>query len=89
MLFPSSADSPRSKMSASSNTLSHERLQEFYDEIIFPAIREAIKDPFHQEIPQSFYMVYAMSRSSQEATGQRSADDDSRSSYQLSCTVPA
>ncbi|KID60240.1 hypothetical protein MAN_10057, partial [Metarhizium hybridum] len=55
-------------MSASSNTLSHERLQEFYDEIIFPAIREAIKDPFHQEIPQSFYMVYAMSRSSQEAT---------------------
>ncbi|EXU94790.1 hypothetical protein X797_012134, partial [Metarhizium robertsii] len=74
VLFPSSADSPRSKMSASSNTLSHERLQEFYDEIIFPAIREAIKDPFHQEIPQSFYMVYAMSRSSQEkpATGQRS-----------------
>ncbi|OAA37023.1 hypothetical protein NOR_07299 [Metarhizium rileyi] len=48
-------------MSASSNTLSHERLQEFYDKIIFPAIRKAIKDPFHQEIPQSFYMVYAMS----------------------------
>ncbi|EXU95277.1 hypothetical protein X797_011645 [Metarhizium robertsii] len=59
VLFPSSADSPRSKMSASSNTLSHERLQEFYDEIIFPAIREAIKDPFHQEIPQSFYMDLA------------------------------
>ncbi|KAK8913381.1 hypothetical protein VCV18_011387 [Metarhizium anisopliae] len=91
VLFPSSADSPRSKTSASSNTLSHERLREFYDEIIFPAIREAVKNPFHQEIPQSFDMVYAMSRSSQEkpATGQRSADDDSRSSYQLSCTIPA
>ncbi|KID82470.1 hypothetical protein MGU_10219 [Metarhizium guizhouense ARSEF 977] len=91
VLFPSSAGSPRSKTSASPNTLSHERLREFYDEIIFPAIREAIKDPFHQEVPQSFYMVYAMSRSSQEkpATGQRSADDDGRSSYQLSCTVPA
>lgn len=90
VFFPSSASSPHSMTSASSNTLSHERLRDFYDQIILPALRESSTDPFCQEIPQSFDIAYAQSRSPQEkpATLGRSLDDENRYS-QMSYTIPA
>ncbi|KJK85498.1 hypothetical protein H633G_10655 [Metarhizium anisopliae BRIP 53284] len=90
VFFPSSASTTDSKTSASSNTLSHERLKELYDEILLPALRESIRGPFCQEVPQSFDMIYAKSRSFQEkpGMGQWSADDESRP-CQLAYTLPA
>ena len=57
---------------------------------LYPAAYETITEPICQEIPRTFDMVYAKSRSYQErpGMGRWSADDESRA-FQLTCSIPA
>ncbi|KAL6402761.1 hypothetical protein AUP68_14097 [Ilyonectria robusta] len=90
VFFPESSRDFRSMTSASSNALSLERQKDFYDKIIIPAAYETISDPSRQEIPRTFDIAYAKSRSYQEkpAMGRWSAEDENRS-FRLAYTLPA
>ncbi|EXU95550.1 hypothetical protein X797_011387 [Metarhizium robertsii] len=72
------------------NALSLERQKDLYDHIIIPAANEAIQDPSLQEIPRTYEIAYAKSRSYQEKPGnaRRCGEDVSRS-YHLQYVVPA
>ncbi|GJN86977.1 hypothetical protein PLIIFM63780_010559 [Purpureocillium lilacinum] len=85
LLFPGSM-----KSGGRSNALSLDRQRDLYDDIILPAVHEAVRDPARQEIPKTFDMAYAKSRSYQEkpGTGRWRAEDESRA-YQLSYDIPA
>ncbi|KAH7117488.1 hypothetical protein EDB81DRAFT_767268 [Dactylonectria macrodidyma] len=89
VLFPNAAQGPTSTTSASKNFLSLERQKDFYDQIIIPAVYETIPDPFRQEIPQSYDMVSAKSRSFEEKVGnnRRKSEDQSRA-LRLQYTLP-
>jgi len=90
VFFPTSAKSRRSKTSASSNMLSHERLRELYDDIVLPAIRETISHPFKQEIPPTYDMIYAKSRVFQEQpSGSSQNSEHHHRSSQLEYAIPA
>jgi len=87
LFFPRTAASK--KTSASSNSLSLDRQRDLYDEIILPAAYESLPDRARQEIPSSYDMIYAKSRSYQEkpGSGRWSAEDESRA-FNLSYHVP-
>ncbi len=90
IFFPQTAKSAKSKASASKNALSFQRQRQFYDQIIIPAVYSTVPAPSLQEIPQSFDIAYAKSRSFQEKPGNSTwrADDKSRS-FHLLYTIPA
>ncbi|KJZ70003.1 hypothetical protein HIM_10614 [Hirsutella minnesotensis 3608] len=90
LFFPDSTRSSGPLKSTTSNALSLERQKDLYDKIIIPAAYEAVRDPIRQEIPRTFDMVYAKSRSYQErpGMGRWSAEDESRA-YQLTYSIPA
>ncbi|KAH6949415.1 hypothetical protein BKA56DRAFT_626373 [Ilyonectria sp. MPI-CAGE-AT-0026] len=76
LFFPHAA---RDSTSTTRNALSLERQKDLYDHIIIPAAFEAISDPSRQEIPQTYDIAYAKSRSFQEKPGNnRWKPDDSR-----------
>ncbi|KAI5456256.1 hypothetical protein BGZ63DRAFT_435853, partial [Mariannaea sp. PMI_226] len=87
LFFPNAA---RSRTSASSNSLSDQRQRDLYDTIIIPAAYETVRDPLRQEIPRTYDIAYAKSRSYQEkpSTGPWRAEDESRS-FRLTYTLPA
>jgi hypothetical protein len=90
VLFPNAAQGSISSTSASENTLSLERHKDFYDQIVIPAVYETIPDPFHQEIPQSYDMVYAKSRSFEEKVGNnRWGREDQSRALRLEYKLPA
>ncbi|KAL6405823.1 hypothetical protein AUP68_10962 [Ilyonectria robusta] len=90
VLFPNAAQGPTSTTSASENSLSLERQKDFYDQIVIPAVYETIPDPFRQEIPQSYDMVYAKSRSFEEKVGNnRWKREDQSRALRLEYTLPA
>ncbi|KAJ3453236.1 hypothetical protein MRS44_018891 [Fusarium solani] len=78
-----------SKASASRNGLSLDRQKDLYDSIIIPAAFSSISDPLRQELPRSFDIAYAKSRSFQERPemGRWRAGDDSRACH-LQYTLP-
>ncbi|KAJ0140644.1 hypothetical protein HZ326_16483 [Fusarium oxysporum f. sp. albedinis] len=78
-----------SKTSASRNGLSLDRQKDLYDSIIIPAAFSSISDPLRQELPGSFDITYAKSRSFQERpeTGRWRAGDDGRACH-LQYTLP-
>jgi hypothetical protein len=78
-----------SKTSASRNGLSLERRKDLYDRIIIPAAFSSISDPLRQELPRSYDIAYAKSRSFQERpeTSRWRAGDDSRACH-LQYTLP-
>ncbi|KAJ4131265.1 hypothetical protein NW765_017157 [Fusarium oxysporum] len=78
-----------SKTSASRNGLSLDRQKDLYDSIIIPAAFSSISDPLRQELPGSFDIAYAKSRSFQERpeTGRWRAGDDGRACH-LQYTLP-
>ncbi|OAQ58078.2 hypothetical protein VFPPC_11392 [Pochonia chlamydosporia 170] len=90
VLFPKADQGPNSQTSASKNALSLERQKVFYDDIIIPAVYETVPDPFRREIPQSYDMLYAKSRSYQEKLGNThwKPDDQSRA-LRLRYSIPA
>jgi len=90
VLFPNAAHGRRARTSATSNSLSLERQKDLYDKIIIPAVYETIPGPLSQEIPQSYDMLYAKSRSFQElpSNNRWQAKDESRS-YRLQYGIPA
>ncbi|KJZ69387.1 hypothetical protein HIM_11226 [Hirsutella minnesotensis 3608] len=90
VFFPNSSRNTASMTSAASNALSLKRQRDFYDGIVIPAAFETVQDPIRQEIPRSFDIVYAKSRSFQEkpGMGRWRAEDESRA-FQLSYTLPA
>lgn len=65
----SSRSNPIAATSATLNALSLDRQRDLYDRIIIPAAYEMIREPMCQEIPRTFDMVYAKSRSYQEKPG--------------------
>ncbi|KAL5585677.1 hypothetical protein FOVSG1_013369 [Fusarium oxysporum f. sp. vasinfectum] len=90
VLFPNAAQGSISSTSASENTLSLERQKDFYDQIVIPAVYETIPDPFRQEIPQSYDMVYAKSRSFEEKVGNnRWGREDQSRALRLEYKFPA
>jgi hypothetical protein len=78
-----------SKTSASRNGLSLDRQKDLYDSIIIPAAFSSISDPLRQELPRSYDIAYAKSRSFQERPemGRWRAGDDSRACH-LQYTLP-
>ncbi|KAI8396515.1 hypothetical protein FOFC_21063 [Fusarium oxysporum] len=90
VLFPHAAQGPVSTTSASKNFLSLERQRDFYDQIVMPAVYETIPLPFRQEVPQSYDMVYAKSRSYEEKIGNnRWKRDDQSRAFRLEYKFPA
>lgn len=90
VLFPNAAQGPTSSTSASGNSLSLERQKDFYDQIVIPAVYETIPDPFRQEIPQSYDMVYAKSRPFEEKVGNnRWKREDQSRALRLEYKLPA
>jgi hypothetical protein len=90
LFFPASARSTGPTTSTTSNALSLERQKDLYDDIIIPAAYETVRDPVRQEIPRTFDMVYAKSRSYQEKPGMGRWDaEDASRAFQLSYTIPA
>ncbi|KAH7115723.1 hypothetical protein EDB81DRAFT_611081, partial [Dactylonectria macrodidyma] len=87
LFFPRTAAGK--KTSASSNSLSLDRQRDLYDEIILPAAYETLPDHARQEIPSSYDLVYAKSRSYQEKPGSSRwcAEDESRA-FHLSYHIP-
>lgn len=79
----------RRKTSASSNSLSLDRQRDLYDKIIIPAAYETVPDHARQEIPSSYDLIYAKSRSYQEkpGSGRWGAEDESRA-FHLSYHIP-
>ncbi|KAI5456238.1 hypothetical protein BGZ63DRAFT_367699, partial [Mariannaea sp. PMI_226] len=65
-IFLFSPNAARSRTSASSNSLSDERQRDLYDSIIILAAYETVRDPLWQEIPRTYDIAYAQSRSYQE-----------------------
>ncbi|KAM6514439.1 hypothetical protein FALCPG4_015576 [Fusarium falciforme] len=87
LFFPNAA---RDSTSATRNALSLERQKDLYDHIIIPAAFEAISDPSRQEIPRTYDIAYAKSRSFQEKPGNnRWKPDDMSRALNLQYTVPA
>ncbi|KAL9563949.1 hypothetical protein ACKAV7_011984 [Fusarium commune] len=78
-----------SKASSSRNSLSLDRQKDLYDSIIIPAAFSNISDPLRQELPRSFDIAYAKSRSFQERPemGRWRAGDASRACH-LQYTLP-
>ncbi|KAI7759596.1 hypothetical protein LZL87_013997 [Fusarium oxysporum] len=78
-----------SKASSSRNCLSLDRQKDLYDSIIIPAAFSSISDPLRQELPRSFDIAYAKSRSFQERPeiGRWRAGDDLRACH-LQYTLP-
>ncbi|KJZ72140.1 hypothetical protein HIM_08405 [Hirsutella minnesotensis 3608] len=66
LFFPNTVRGPRSQTSSAKNSLSLERQRDLYDRIVIPAAYETISEPFRQEIPLSYDIAYAKSRSFQE-----------------------
>jgi hypothetical protein len=76
--------------SATRNALSLERQKDLYDHIIIPAACEAVSDPCRQEIPRTYDIAYAKSRSFQEKPGNnRWRPDDVNRAVHLQYTIPA
>ncbi|KAJ4176969.1 hypothetical protein NW759_017480, partial [Fusarium solani] len=71
------------------NALSLERQKDLYDRIIIPAASETIPGPALQEMPQTYEIAYAKSRSFQEKPGNKRwrAEDESRSLH-LQYAIP-
>ena len=90
VFFPRGAKRSKSETSATKNALSLQRQRDFYDKIIIPAVYETVPDPSQQEIPQSYDIVYAKSRSFQEKPGNSrwQADDENRC-FRLQYTITA
>ncbi|KAJ4019781.1 hypothetical protein NW761_014895 [Fusarium oxysporum] len=75
---------------ATRNALSLERQKDLYDHIAIPAACEAISDPCRQEIPRTYDIAYAKSRSFQEKPGNnRWRPDDVNRAVHLQYTIPA
>ncbi|KAH7231297.1 uncharacterized protein BKA55DRAFT_598587 [Fusarium redolens] len=64
-----SCDESPDSTSATRNALSLEHQKDLYDHIIIPAACEAMSDPCRQEIPRTYDIAYAKSRSFQEKPG--------------------
>ncbi|KAH7464116.1 hypothetical protein FOMA001_g17989 [Fusarium oxysporum f. sp. matthiolae] len=87
LFFPCAAPD---STSATRNALSLERQKDLYDHIIIPAACEAISDPCRQEIPRTYDIAYAKSRSFQEKPGNnRWRADDVNRAVHLQYTIPA
>ncbi|EEU34796.1 uncharacterized protein NECHADRAFT_79762 [Fusarium vanettenii 77-13-4] len=87
LFFPNAAPD---STSATRNALSLERQKDLYDHIIIPAAYEAVSDPCRQEIPRTYDMAYAKSRSFQEKPGNnRWKPDDVSRAVHLQYTIPA
>ncbi|KAF4456422.1 hypothetical protein FALBO_15411, partial [Fusarium albosuccineum] len=87
LFFPSAAPD---STSATRNALSLERQKDLYDHIIIPAAHEAVSDPYRQEIPLTYDVAYAKSRSFQEKPGNdRWRPDDVNRAVHLQYTIPA
>lgn len=87
LFFPNAA---ASKTPTIKNALSSERQKDLYNRIIIPAAHEAISGPPLQEIPQTYEIAYAKSRSFQEKPGNnRWRTDDMGRSFHLQYTIPA
>lgn len=87
LFFPCAAPD---STSATRNALSLERQKDLYDHIIIPAACEAISDPCRQEIPRTYDIAYAKSRSFQEKPGNnRWRPDDVNRAVHLQYTIPA
>ncbi|KAJ0126732.1 hypothetical protein HZ326_30164 [Fusarium oxysporum f. sp. albedinis] len=87
LFFPNAAPD---STSATRNALSLERQKDLYDHIIIPAAYEAVSEPCRQEIPRTYDMAYAKSRSFQEKPGNnRWKPDDISRAVHLQYTIPA
>jgi hypothetical protein len=87
LFFPCAAPD---STSATRNALSLERQKDLYDHIIIPAACEAVSDPCRQEIPRTYDIAYAKSRSFQEKPGNnRWRPDDVNRAVHLQYTIPA
>ncbi|KAH6983819.1 hypothetical protein EDB80DRAFT_875320 [Ilyonectria destructans] len=87
LFFPHAA---RDSTSATRNALSLERQKDLYNHIIIPAAFEAISDPSRHEIPRTYDIAYAKSRSFQGKPGNnRWKPDDVSGAFHLQYTVPA
>ncbi|KAH7112291.1 hypothetical protein B0J13DRAFT_631513 [Dactylonectria estremocensis] len=89
LFFPEISSSPGRVTKASNNSLSLERQRDLYEEIILPAAYETLPAHTRQEIPCSYDLLYAKSRSFQEKPGggARSPDDMHRA-FHLTYHVP-
>jgi hypothetical protein len=87
LFFPHAA--PILSTSTIKNALSLERQKDLYDRIIIPAACETISGPALQEMPQTYEIAYAKSRSFQEKPGNNRwrAEDESRSLH-LQYAIP-
>ncbi|KAH6961819.1 hypothetical protein BKA56DRAFT_700117 [Ilyonectria sp. MPI-CAGE-AT-0026] len=90
LFFPNAPCDSNLNTSTIKNALTLERQKDLYDQIIIPAAYETISGPTLQEIPRTYEIAYAMSRSFQEKPGSSRwrAQDESRS-FHLRYTIPA
>lgn len=89
LFFPETSSSPGRCTKVTNNSLSLERQRDLYEEIILPAAYETLPAHTRQEIPSSYDLLYAKSRSFQEkpGSGAWSADDMHRA-FHLTYHVP-
>ncbi|KAH7109224.1 hypothetical protein EDB81DRAFT_930075, partial [Dactylonectria macrodidyma] len=90
LFFPHAACDLNQSTSTIKNALTLERQKDLYDQIIIPAAYESISGPTLQEIPRTYEIAYAKSRSFQEKPGSKRwrAEDESRSLH-LRYAIPA
>ncbi|KAH6883814.1 hypothetical protein B0T10DRAFT_410748, partial [Thelonectria olida] len=86
LFFPNAPCDPNMNTSTIKNALTSERQKDLYDQIIIPAAYETISGPILQEIPRTYEIAYAKSRSFQEKPGSSRwrAEDESRSFHSAS-----
>ncbi|KAK2468831.1 hypothetical protein H9L39_19593 [Fusarium oxysporum f. sp. albedinis] len=76
--------------SSTRNALSLERQKDLYDHVIIPAAFEAVSDPCRQELPRTYKIAYAKSRSFQERSeNNRWKPEDVSRAVHLQYTIPA
>ncbi|KAG7403119.1 hypothetical protein Forpi1262_v018776 [Fusarium oxysporum f. sp. raphani] len=87
VFFPNAA---KDMTSSTQNALSLERQKDLYDHVIIPAAFEAVPDPCRQELPRTYEIAYAKSRSFQEKPGNnRWKPGDVNRAVHLQYTIPA
>ncbi|KAH7187758.1 hypothetical protein DER44DRAFT_816409 [Fusarium oxysporum] len=87
LFFPNAA---KDMTSSTRNALSLERQKDLYDHVIIPAAFEAVSDPCRQELPRTYEIAYAKSRSFQERSGNnRWKPEDVSRAVHLQYTIPA
>ncbi|KAJ0130330.1 CocE/NonD family hydrolase [Fusarium oxysporum f. sp. albedinis] len=87
LFFPNAA---KDMTSSTRNALSLERQKDLYDHVIIPAAFEAVSDPCRQELPRTYKIAYAKSRSFQERSeNNRWKPEDVSRAVHLQYTIPA